>query len=60
MNHPALELSDLDADALTLHADPTGIWVTCTSGESEVTVGPIPARTLTDWIVAVAGPPVIA
>ncbi|UVY85369.1 hypothetical protein NLU66_07210 [Brachybacterium sp. NBEC-018] len=60
MNHPALELSDVDTDALTLHADSAGIWVTCTSGETEVTVGPLPGKRLADWIAAVAAPAALA
>lgn len=36
----ALELSDPDGDALTLTTDTDGIWITCTTGAAEVTVGP--------------------
>lgn len=35
-----LELSDRDNDALTLHLDEAGVWVTCTSSDQEVTIGP--------------------
>ena len=56
MRHPALELSDVDADALTLYADSAGIWVTCTSGEAEVTVGPLSSTLVAEWIAAVEEP----
>lgn len=36
-----IELSDRDGDALTLTTHAHGVWITCTSGHSEVTVGPI-------------------
>lgn len=45
-----LELSDRDRDALTLHLDVAGIWVTCTSGTQEVTVGPLAPEALVGWL----------
>ncbi len=50
MTVPPLELSDRDRDALTLHLDEQGLWVTCTSGEEEVTVGPLARAALADWL----------
>lgn len=52
MNTRSLELSDPDQDALTVHHDDTGVWVTCTSGEQEVTVGPLDRETLVRWLEA--------
>lgn len=54
MNARSLELSDPDQDALTVHDDDTGVWVTCTSGEQEVTVGPLARETLVRWLAAAA------
>lgn len=34
------ELTDRDGDALTITMDDGGAWITCTSGDREVTVGP--------------------
>ncbi len=45
-----LELSDRDHDALTLHLDEAGVWVTCTSGEHEVTIGPVARELLAHWL----------
>jgi hypothetical protein len=47
--HDVLELSDRDADALSLYEDADGIWVTCTNGAHEVTVGPLSATDLSRW-----------
>lgn len=41
------ELSDLDADALTITTRGAHTWVTCTSEGEEVTVGPFPTQKLT-------------
>lgn len=54
MNARSLELSDPDQDALTVHHDGTGVWVTCTSGEQEVTVGPLNREALVRWLGAVS------
>lgn len=43
-----IELSDPDGDALTVTTDTDGIWITCTAGDAEVTVGPLAAATLRD------------
>lgn len=45
-----LELSDRDHDALTLNLDDAGVWVTCTSGEQEVTIGPVASAELSAWL----------
>lgn len=52
MNTPSLELSDPDHDAVTIHHDGAGVWVTCTSETEEVTVGPLPLEALYDWLSA--------
>ena len=41
-----IELSDGDGDAVTLTTDTGGIWITCTTVGTEVTVGPFPAEAL--------------
>lgn len=41
-----IELSDPDGDALTITKNTGGIWVTCTAGAAEVTVGPFPVDSL--------------
>lgn len=38
----AAELTDPDGDALTITSDSAGTWITCSSGDDEVTVGPFP------------------
>lgn len=43
-----IELSDSDGDALTVTKDLDGVWITCTAGEAEVTVGPLPIAMLLD------------
>ncbi len=43
----AAELTDPDGDALTISSDGAGIWITCTSGGEEVTVGPFPTGAVT-------------
>lgn len=50
MTAAPLELSDRDRDALTLHRDTAGIWVTCTSGDQEVTVGPLSGEAIVGWL----------
>lgn len=52
MTVPPLELSDPDRDALTLHLDDAGLWVTCTSGGQEVTVGPLAREAIAGWLAA--------
>lgn len=52
MDARSLELSDPDRDALTVFRDDTGIWMTCTSGDHEVTVGPLALEPLTRWFAA--------
>lgn len=47
-----LELTDRDRDALTMHLDDSGVWVTCTSGDREVTIGPIAREALANWLAA--------
>lgn len=49
-----LELSDRDHDALTMHLDISGVWVTCTSGDQEVTIGPLATETLSSWLASQA------
>lgn len=39
-----LELTDQDGDALTVYRNKEGTWVTCTSQDEEVTVGPFPVE----------------
>ena len=34
------ELTDPDGDALTITSGGAGTWITCSSGDEEVTVGP--------------------
>jgi hypothetical protein len=52
MTVPPLELSDRDRDALTLHVDDVGLWVTCTSEGQEVTVGPLAREVIAGWLEA--------
>lgn len=40
------ELTDPDGDALTITSDYAGTWITCSSGDDEVTVGPFPTGEL--------------
>lgn len=40
------ELTDPDGDALTITSDCAGTWITCSSGDDEVTVGPFPTGEL--------------
>lgn len=47
-----LELSDRDHDALTMHHDGSGVWVTCTSGDQEVTIGPVARDAISEWLAA--------
>lgn len=42
----SIEISDRDSDALTLTTDAAGVWITCTHGAHEVTVGPLAADDL--------------
>ena len=49
-----LELSDRDADALTFFSNDEGAWVTCTSGEQEVTIGPLDPSSFAPWLSALA------
>lgn len=49
---PPLELSDRDHDALTMHLDAAGVWVTCTSGDKESTIGPVAGEVLSAWLVS--------
>lgn len=49
---PPLELSDRDHDALTMHLDAAGVWVTCTSGDKEITIGPVAGEVLSAWLVS--------
>ncbi|MDN5820088.1 MAG: hypothetical protein L0H74_09375 [Brachybacterium sp.] len=51
----AIELSDPDGDALTVTMDTEGIWITCTAGDAEVTVGPLAAATLRDRLARAGG-----
>ena len=41
-----VELTDRDGDALTITSDAAGTWITCSSGDEEVTVGPFPVGEL--------------
>lgn len=50
MSKLPLELSDRDNDSLTLQADGEGVWVTCTSGADEVTVGAVEKDEILDWL----------
>lgn len=50
----AVEATDLDGDALTVTRDAQGVWVTCTSGADEVTVGPFPAGAIDTALRALA------
>ncbi|MGO2311778.1 MAG: hypothetical protein ACTH6N_04020 [Brachybacterium tyrofermentans] len=50
MSKPPLELSDRDNDSLTLQADGESVWVTCTSGADEVTVGAVQKDEILDWL----------
>lgn len=38
-----IEMTDPDGDALTLFLEDEQIWITCTSGPEEVTIGPLPS-----------------
>lgn len=42
----SIEISDRDSDALTITTDAAGVWITCTHGAHEVTVGPLVADDL--------------
>jgi len=44
----AVEATDPDGDALTVTMDAQGLWVTCTSGADEVTLGPFPAEAMAE------------
>lgn len=46
----AIELSDPDGEAATITRDTNGIWLTCTAGEAEVTVGPLPVASLISFL----------
>ena len=39
-----IEITDPDGDALTLFLEDELIWITCTSGREEVTIGPLPSH----------------
>lgn len=41
-----VEMTDRDDDALTVTTTTEGVWITCTTMESEVTVGPLPLASL--------------
>lgn len=41
-----IELSDGDGDAVTLTMDASGLWITCTTVDTEVTVGPFTVEAL--------------
>lgn len=49
----AVELTDPDGDALTITSDSAGIWITCSSGGEEVTVGPFLSGGLSDALAEV-------
>lgn len=40
----SIELTDVEGDALSIITRGDVAWVTCTSGQQEVTVGPFPTR----------------
>ncbi|MGO2311185.1 MULTISPECIES: hypothetical protein [Brachybacterium] len=42
----SIEISDRDGDALTITTGADGVWITCTQGPHEVTVGPLPTDDL--------------
>lgn len=42
----SIEISDRDGDALTLTTHADEVWITCTHGAHEVTVGPLTTRDL--------------
>jgi len=46
----SLEVSDNEDGALSLYLDARGLWVTCTDGGSEVTVGPIDNAVVDGWL----------
>ncbi|HEX7350553.1 hypothetical protein [Brachybacterium sp.] len=48
----AVEATDPDGDALTVTMDAQGVWVTCTSGDDEVTLGPFPATAMEEALRA--------
>lgn len=53
MDHPALELTDRDNDAVTLHLDSSGVWISCTNANGEITVGPLRGSDLATWLSSV-------
>lgn len=36
VDHLALELTDRDNDAVTLHVDTSGVWIICTNADGEI------------------------
>ncbi|MGF7022920.1 hypothetical protein [Brachybacterium tyrofermentans] len=42
----SIEISDRDGDALTITTGADGVWISCTQGSHEVTVGPLLADDL--------------
>lgn len=52
MTAEPLELTDRDGDALAMHIDDSGAWVTCTSGAQEITIGPLAPELLERWLAA--------
>lgn len=50
----SIEISDRDGDALTITTGADGVWITCTQGAHEVTVGPLVAEDLRVALAQVA------
>ncbi|MBK0330398.1 hypothetical protein I8D64_03165 [Brachybacterium sp. MASK1Z-5] len=41
-----IEMTDADGDSVTLQVREDGTWITCTTTDGEVTVGPLPTSVL--------------
>lgn len=50
-----VEATDPDGDALTVIADAQGVWITCTSADDEVTLGPFTAAALDGMLSLLSG-----
>lgn len=53
----SIEISDPDGDALTITTHADGVWITCTHGAHEVTVGPLAADDLHAALAQLAASP---
>lgn len=49
-------MTDPDGDALTIFREDEQIWITCTSGREEVTVGPLPSNIVSGSLLSAEEP----